>query len=357
MGVDQNQDGDFNFDRYLQNTQLTVPELDLDQDHITNRQSEITRIGDVNQESFAGNVTVQLFPTGDSCGGIYQFTTGHDGNFYFDVVPGNYTLRVVDPLGRDPLAESGGLAGTLPRFQQQWQITPEWFYAGQKEVEIFQAQDGMGTTGDFERIRTIDNGSGTPAAWTHPDLGTTLADHVRGINFLLDGGPLPPGSPQPEFGTGTSTGFVYADLAGNGQFDGFDVGVGSFTVFADLNNNGQYDPLGDPSAETLSDGTYQLEVPADTGSVNVGVVLPTGWTHTGACGPFQSVTINPSQPIIQVDFALMPPADSGTPGPSVPGRVFGAVFLDSNGNGVMDASENRRSGRERLSRYQPEWRP
>jgi len=344
VGVDQNQDGDFNFDRYLQNTQLTVPELDLDQDHITNRQSEITRIGDVNQESFAGNVTVQLFPTGDSCGGIYQFTTGHDGNFYFDVVPGNYTLRVVDPLGRDPLAESGGLADTLPRFQQQWQITPEWFYAGQKEVEIFQAQDGMGTTGDFERIRTIDNGSGTPAAWTHPDLGTTLADHVRGINFLLDGGPLPPGSPQPEFGTGTSTGFVYADLAGNGQFDGFDVGVGSFTVFADLNNNGQYDPLGDPSAETLSDGTYQLEVPTDTGSINVGVVLPTGWTHTGACGPFQSVTINPSQPIIQVDFALMPPADSGTPGPAVPGRVFGAVFLDSNGNGVMDASETGAAG-------------
>ena len=346
VGLDQNQDGDFNFDRYLQNTQLTAPELDLDTDGTTNRQSEITRIGDVNQESFAGNMTVELLSTGNSCGEIHEFITGHDGNFYFDVVPGHYTLRVVDPLGRDLLSESGGAAGTLPRFQQQWQITPEWFYAGQKEVEIFQAQDGMGNLLDFERVRTVDNNTGTPAAWSHPDLGTPLADHVRGINFLVDGGPPPSGSTQVGSGPGTTTGtgLVYADLAGNGQLDGFDVGAGRVTVYADLNNNGQYDPLFDPSAETLSDGTYQLEVPFDTGSVNVGVVLPTGWTHTSECGPFQSVTINPAQPIIQVDFALMPPIDSGTSGSSAPGRILGSVFLDSNGNGNLDASETGAAG-------------
>ncbi|MCH2184022.1 MAG: S8 family serine peptidase, partial [Mariniblastus sp.] len=346
VGLDQNQDGDFNFDRYLQNTQLTAPELDLDTDGTTNRQSEITRIGDVNQEPFAGNMTVELLSTGNSCSEIHEFITGHDGNFYFDVVPGHYTLRVVDPLGRDLLSESGGAAGTLPRFQQQWQITPEWFYAGQKEVEIFQAQDGMGNLLDFERIRTVDNNTGTPAAWSHPDLGTPLADHVRGINFLVDGGPPPSGSTQVGSGPGTTTGtgLVYADLAGNGQLDGFDVGAGRVTVYADLNNNGQYDPLFDPSAETLSDGTYQLEVPFDTGSVNVGVVLPTGWTHTSECGPFQSVTINPAQPIIQVDFALMPPVDSGTSGTSAPGRILGSVFLDSNGNGNLDASETGAAG-------------
>ncbi len=69
------------------------------------------------QEPFAGNVTVRAR---DDNGGasqgqiVAQFVTGDDGNFYFDLAPGHYTIEVVDPLGRT--AKDGA------DFQSTWSV-------------------------------------------------------------------------------------------------------------------------------------------------------------------------------------------------------------------------------------------
>lgn len=119
IGLDQNQDDIFNFERYQQFYTEIVPSYDIVEIEIPNpdfdpenpdpeepeflitqnavqaprlefdRLGEVERLADPNQEEFAANTTVELYAR-DAAGVetlIDQFITGDDGNFYFDVIP------------------------------------------------------------------------------------------------------------------------------------------------------------------------------------------------------------------------------------------------------------------------------
>lgn len=114
VGVDQNEDDLFNFDRYIQTYQDIFTRETLTNDDILreieiaeglepltlgsgvdfNRLGELERFADETQEQFAENVTVELWARtpddvlSDGLGvKIDEFITGDDGNYYFDVEP------------------------------------------------------------------------------------------------------------------------------------------------------------------------------------------------------------------------------------------------------------------------------
>lgn len=96
VGVDDNRDGRFNFDRYIQRYQDLFPRESFFNDGVDfKRLGELERFADETQENFADNVTVELWSrtqeqiaAGDTQGTLVkQFITGDDGNYYFDVVP------------------------------------------------------------------------------------------------------------------------------------------------------------------------------------------------------------------------------------------------------------------------------
>ncbi|MBA3483326.1 MAG: S8 family serine peptidase, partial [Pirellulales bacterium] len=93
IGVDDDRDGLFNYSRVIQQT------VNLDNDPTTLRLGELQAIVDPNLESFAGNITVTATRVSDGVV-VDQFVTGHDGNFYFDLVPDEYIISIVDPEGR-----------------------------------------------------------------------------------------------------------------------------------------------------------------------------------------------------------------------------------------------------------------
>jgi hypothetical protein len=85
----------------------------------------------------------------------------------------------------------------------------------------------------------------------------------------------------------TISGTVFQDSYQDGTFDqtgsaGADYALKGRTVFLDLNNDGKLD-AGDPSAQTIFDGTYMLMTTA-TGTFNVRVVPLPGDVTTGPDG-------------------------------------------------------------------------
>ena len=105
--------------------------------------------GDVRyQEPFVANVIVEAYHfTVDAVTGLdvvdttptAQFLTGADGNYYFDLVPGNYIIRVKDPLTRPKLddiktpAHAPVGSAYLPHYMSEWRITPDWFFAPDRD--------------------------------------------------------------------------------------------------------------------------------------------------------------------------------------------------------------------------------
>ena len=72
----------------------------------------------------------------------------------------------------------------LPFYQTEWQITEDWFFAPEKELETFQALDADGNvilsdlTGlpeEFQRFRSVDDGTGNPEPFTFvPEYNRTI---------------------------------------------------------------------------------------------------------------------------------------------------------------------------------------
>ena len=110
-------DGAFNFDRY-------ITTLDSDSNNFYNVGSTTpfglneTRIVDTTQELFAGNITVYAIDN-DTGLRVAQFLTGYDGNYYFDLPEGEYTIGIEDPLGRDVLDNDTGHRN----YDNEWVVT------------------------------------------------------------------------------------------------------------------------------------------------------------------------------------------------------------------------------------------
>jgi subtilisin family serine protease len=316
VGVDTNRDDLFNYSRVIQ----SVGDLFNDPDII--RLGEVVSVVDENQEAFAGNVTVNVRRASDNVL-VDQFVTGHDGNFYFDLVPDDYIFSIEDPLGR--LAQEDTLTpdGLLQDFKTEWLITEDYFKVWDKAV-------GNPT-------ETLVDANGVPLAWLDGN-GDELVAGMKGINFLLD--PGDPAAPQVEF-----NGVVYADTNADGIFNGNDIVLPNVSVYADENRDGIRNS-GEIVVSTDANGAYNLVVPTTTAKVmNVGIVTPAQWTVVTPAAKIHTRYVTPGAEFSGLDFYIDPPADNiGGGGANQPGILMGVVFQDINGNAVRDSGDSGAPG-------------
>ncbi len=129
-------------------------------------------------------------------------------------------------------------------------------------------------------------------------------------------------------GTGSLSGTVWNDIAGDGNRDASDVGLAGWTIFLDLDGDGLPGPA-EPSVETDGGGNYVLEgLAAD--EYEVVEVLPTGWDAAPGFSDGYSVVVVEGANSVVPDFANFTEEIS---------IVSGVVWNDRNANGVRDAGE------------------
>lgn len=314
IGVDRNRDDLFNFNRVIQ----ASGDLFLDPD--TFRLGEVIAGVDLTQEGFAGNVTVNVRRASDNAL-VDQFVTGHDGNFYFDLVPDDYIISIEDPLGRQALEDALTPAGQLQDYKTEWLITADYFKAWDRVI---------GSPSE-----TLVDANGVPIAWLDGN-GDEVVTGMKGINFLLD-----PGDPAPqqvEF-----NGVVYADTNADGVYNGNDIKMPNATVYADVNRNGIRD-AGEIVVTTDANGAYNLVVPLDAAAVmNVGIVAPAQWTVVSPAAQVHTRYVAPGNEFAGLDFYIKPPTidNQGGGGVNQGGILMGTVFQDlgTSPNGQRDAGE------------------
>jgi subtilisin family serine protease len=317
VGVDDNRDDLFNFNRVL-DASLVDPGT-------TARFGQVQAVPDLTQESFAAGATVTVRRASDNVI-VDQFVTGHDGNFYFDLVPDDYIVSVEDADGRAAIDDTLTPEGLLDHYRSEWRITEDYFRVWDR--------DPLAPT------EVLTDANGDPLLWFDQSaLPKNVTYGMKGINFLIDPGDAP--AQQAEF-----NGSVYADVNGDGVYNGDDVYMPSVIIFGDVNRNGLRDP-GEVTTQTDANGNYNLVVPLTTASVmNVGVVPPTNWTATKpvtSSDPnalFFTRFASPGSEFDLADFALKPPANNiGGGGANQVGFLLGVVYNDANANGNRQATE------------------
>lgn len=149
---------------------------------------------------------------------------------------------------------------------------------------------------------------------------------------------------------GSIEGDVWNDINGDGVRDAEDTGLAGWTVFLDSNTNGTLD-AGETSVLTDANGLYVFpNLPA--GQYRVREILPFNWDTTLGYDQGVTVDVNPATATIQ-DFGNF---FSGSLG-SITGAVWNdvnadgiraagdsglggwTVFLDTNANSILDATE------------------
>ncbi|MBA3483327.1 MAG: S8 family serine peptidase, partial [Pirellulales bacterium] len=316
IGLDDNRDGLFNYSRVI----TTIG--DNDNDPTTIRLGDVVNEVDLTQESFARNITVTATRVSDGVV-VDQFVTGHDGNFYFDLVPDEYIISIVDPEGRLKMEDSLTVNGVLDKYKTEWHIG----------LDHFKAWDHVnGSPGDV-----VVDAEGVPVTWLDAN-GDELVAGMKGINFLLDPGAV--ASPE-----ATLSGTVYADFNGDGAFNGADTVLPNIGVFGDVNRNGSFD-AGEVLVETDASGNFALVVPgiASAAVVKIGVIRPAQWTATNPSDGLQTRFVTPGDELENIDFFIKPPTGTGTGSANAPGILLGSVFEDVNGNGVRNTNERGAAG-------------
>lgn len=333
VGFDANDDGNFNFSRYTQ----FIGDID-NGDDLYNRLGEVQNVLDTgpNAEDFAANILVSAYKV---VNGVAlsdpeaQFITGHDGNYYFDLVPGEYIIRATDL--NDPLAlatnkfksapedQQGYNSAYMPHYLAEWHITADWFFAPDREYD---------PNGENHHEIKLDL-NGVPVPFMDAS-GDTVEYGPRYLNFLVDPGEVPPN-------TVIVNGHVYADLNGDGTFNGDDAPPsGGFYVFHDADRNGMR-TAGEELFEVAADGSYTISIGAMANTqLQIGIVPPNpNWIATNPAGGVQSFIAGPGDQLDGVDFLFRPPLDVYDPNGNDPGDILGIVFSDRNGDGVRQTSE------------------
>jgi hypothetical protein len=190
----------------------------------------------------------------------------------------------------------------------------------------------------------------------------------------------------PESDCGEIRGLKWEDENGNGEVDAGEVGLPGWTIYIDENDNVQFDP-GEPSTLTLDDnpntcpdetGRYALTgVLPDTHTVREVLFIDWEQTFPGeANGDEYGVIVDAGDIVEEIDFGNRPvtqicgtkwddfngngvrdedPPGSGNLEPPLGGVT---VFLDLNGNGVLNAGEpsdlTDATGRYCISGLQPD---
>ncbi len=315
IGVDDNRDDAFNFSRVIQNN------TDIDG---TLRLGEVTNTIDLAHESMASNITVVARRASDGVV-VDQFVVGADGNYYFDLIPDDYIISIDDPLGRTALEDLITPNSLLQNYKSEWTISADFF-----KVWDYDANLDIPVQVDGTPFAFLDGG------------GSEVAGGVKNLNFLLDPGPAT--TPEVDF-----SGVVFADINGDGIFNNGDVNVPGISVFGDVNRNGQFD-AGEVIVATNSNGEYSLTVPLNSSLnstvVNVGVIAPANWSFSNPSEGIKPFFVELGDTISTgADFAITPPVGEGPGnGTSQDGYLLGAVFTDTNADGVQQANEVGQAG-------------
>ena len=144
--------------------------------------------------------------------------------------------------------------------------------------------------------------------------------------------------------TGTTTGAVggtlFNDTNSNGIYDLNELPLQGRTVYLDNNNNGVLDS-GEPTTQTDSTGLY-LFTGLPAGSYTVRELLPANASQTyPASNQPQKLSLSVYNGFVSAYAGI----NFGSYVAFFPATISGAVFLDSNGNGIKDAGESNIFGR------------
>jgi hypothetical protein len=343
VGIDTDSDEEFNYKRY--NTVL----FDNDFDPGVVRTSELVNQMDLEQEPFAANILVEAFRVvngEEEADPVAQFLTGADGNYYFDLVPGDYVIRAADPLDRVVLEDIDTDPMFRQHFRQEWRINEDWFFASKYDLPTITPVPPTDPTlppfSTYELGEILyDQATNAPQKFMYENFAdemVSVPSGVKNLNFLLK-----QDAPENKI---VVNGTVYADLNSNGTFDGDDAPHGGVIVYQDVNRNGIRDS-GEQTDVTSEDpasiGTYQLTIEADhKDTYAVGVVPPTvKWTFTNPSDGVHDLFVGPGTTLNNVNFFLEPEeGDIPNPDDDEPGNILGVVFSDTNENRVRDPGES-----------------
>ncbi len=130
--------------------------------------------------------------------------------------------------------------------------------------------------------------------------------------------------------TGSLSGFVFNDANGNGVRDAGEVGMADVTVTL-----APPPPGVTPTAVTAADGSFQF-AGLPFGTYTLSETVPTGFKQTAPPPPGTITTT--------IDVAHPNITDLLFGNQTLLARIFGLVFVDTNGNGSQDAGEGPQSG-------------
>jgi hypothetical protein len=296
--------------------------------------------GDVRlQEPYLANALVEAFSfTVDGMGNdiinpqpVAQFLTGADGNYYFDLLPGNYIIRVTDRAGGSVATEDVNTPSQyLQHYKSEWRITQDWFYAPDRDAPVDTTGDGFE---DAPGEIFYDAVTQAPVPYIMSAGQPRIPKAVTNLNFLME----PQAISANEV---VITGTVWADINGDGVTNFGDTGLPNAIVYIDVNRNGINDD--GIEATTDFDGNYIFTLPATEPEIYVvGVDMEPGWVASIAGGDQIALFLEPGEiygdiPQEVADFFIDPPND---PNGSGPANATGFVWEDADLDGVRDPGE------------------
>jgi hypothetical protein len=166
------------------------------------------------------------------------------------------------------------------------------------------------TTSDASGRYTLRSASGTqvvrvvrPAGW----LASNSAEESKSVAVTLGG------TSTANFGSfapsGSSTGFKWLDINGDGIRDASEPGLAGVYIYLDLDGDARPD-VGEPASITKADGSYVLNPPV-AGTYTIREVVDPGYVQTFPLGGFHTVTYNGSTPLGGFDFGNRESSDWG----------------------------------------------
>jgi hypothetical protein len=292
---------------------------------------------------------------GNLDGGETNVTTNGAGVYLFEHVPGGvYKVRMVAPTpgvqtSAPPsdvtittntgatgvnfgLDVSGSIAGTVYIDDNGNGAKDAGDTTGIENVEVFLDTDGDGVL-DAGETTVMTNSTGeylfpTVRSQTY-DVDVVVATGSYQSSTELDAVIVGPNQAVTGQNVGLFTrtsiaGVVYQDTNNNATIDSNEPGIAGITVFLDVDNSGTKDG-GEPTTTTATDGTYSFS-DLDATPHRARAVLPAGAVRNTANPATINLTSN--TPVTGVAFGL-----------DVLGSMSGTLFVDINGNGVMDAGD------------------
>ena len=130
---------------------------------------------------------------------------------------------------------------------------------------------------------------------------------------------------------GEIAGSKWHDLDGDGIRDDGEPGLANWTIYIDDNGNGELD-TGETFTTTDELGNYSFTV--DAGTYTIAEVLEPGWEQTHPSTGSYEVSVAPSETIDGIDFGNI----------ALPGELSGSKWNDLDADGVRDVGESGLEG-------------